>query len=476
MGFWRSNWPRATALVAGCAMAVLVSIVAVVVGPLASRPAGSLPPPASSPSRIADLPTLSAPPVVSPSPAPASPVVGGRYPGGLPRTLDGQPVYVGPGALAQAGQVTDATSFLVGGWLDYGSLQRCAVEGTVEPASSDHLLLPACANNLLNDWERSGEPWPIHDNPWSMTQATLPLPRQASPSVVRVHQREGELVVDAVVWSADTQTQTSPLSIDRALNLFPLIRHLTPASANAPLTRVVAASGRDCPGPWPADVFDLRGDPRFALLAVFPTAAARAEAEAAVEASTTCPIDPRVARPGKAEWVAEGNAVVLVYGDDAARTMDQGYKLITDPESIQGQAIDILDFPPLATDESYEYLRDFLAARVDGYRVIPALPAGSDSGALWQHPDADLLLRYTDNALSFQIGPEQTVTPALVGSTVWQQLANVAAPGTARLYVVEHPELTSPALREETFVVYRLKNPTAALWETLLLRGSLLGD
>lgn len=56
----------------------------------------------------------------SPSALPVSvPVVADRYPDGIPSTLDGKPVLRGPAAIAAAAAASDATPFLVGGWVTY---------------------------------------------------------------------------------------------------------------------------------------------------------------------------------------------------------------------------------------------------------------------------------------------------------------------------------------------------------------------
>lgn len=115
--------------------AAAVLVVAILASQMAPAPG-----PSTSPSTSARA-TPSGPPATTSSET-------STYSDGLPRSIDGQPVYRGPEAATHAAAMTDATPFLVGG--RYNALvSACApVVGSPRPTSP---LAPACEASLL-DW------------------------------------------------------------------------------------------------------------------------------------------------------------------------------------------------------------------------------------------------------------------------------------------------------------------------------------
>ena len=80
----------------------------------------------------------------APSPAAAGPT--GRSTGGIPETLDGQPVLIGLAAAVHAHGTTDATAFLVGGWFNDASMYTCSGGGAIGRDPSP--LLTGCATGI----------------------------------------------------------------------------------------------------------------------------------------------------------------------------------------------------------------------------------------------------------------------------------------------------------------------------------------
>jgi hypothetical protein len=121
---WARRQHVATGLLG--AAAVGLAVAAALVGSLLLRPAVSaLPSP-----HMTEMSSLS-------SAASAS-----RSPGGIPTSLDGEPVYLGLGAVLHADAMKDATPFLVGGWFGDGTRDTCTggglVLGTPDPALFRH--------------------------------------------------------------------------------------------------------------------------------------------------------------------------------------------------------------------------------------------------------------------------------------------------------------------------------------------------
>lgn len=213
------------------------------------------------------------------------------------------------------------------------------------------------------------------------------------------------------------------------------------------------------------------------MLAVFPDEAARVAAQPLLDSSAdACPTDPGVVRPGSRLWVGQANVLVLVYGSDAADATRTALSTATSPTQTYRA---IIGFPAANADESYRVLIDFLARResgnlenrpIAGPAVEPPVSKGADAVATnYAAYVADAKRRYLANALSFSVGPARTPAEADVGTAVWNVLTSNAVPGTARLFEVDHPGSTVPALRHEVYVAYQYKNPSAASWTLLLV-------
>jgi hypothetical protein len=454
-------------------VAVGLAVAAVLVGSLLMRSAVA---PSGSP-HVTQVSSLS--PVVA----------GSRYPGGIPKSLDGQPVYLGLAAVVHAAATTDATPFLVGGWFDDGSRNMCSGGGITVGTPDPDLFRSGCATVVGGD-----SPWGTYS--WPGPQGWMAwnghsLPGGVGPSIVRVHTHdplsaqcsaesrascEATLIVDDVRWTGDALTAASPISVVEAvarLDALSIQEQVPMAGGTLSVMRYVFPTVREqpCPSPWPTEVFDLHGDPRFALLAVFPDEASRVAAQPQLESSDTCPTDPRVVRPGAPLWVAQANVLVLVYGNDVAEATRKVLSTQSDFATI--------GFPAANVDESYRVVLDFLAARESGdLGAAPGL-ASADGSSTSKTPVAsstsydaylaDAERRYVANALSFSIGPAQTPTKADVGAAAWKVLTTDAVPGTARLFEVDHPGSTVPALAHEVYVAYELKNPTVDSWALLLV-------
>jgi hypothetical protein len=323
------------------------------------------------------------------------------------------------------------------------------------------------------------------------------LPGGVGPSIVRVHTHdplaaqcsaatrgscEATLVVDDVLWTGDALTAASPVSVMEAVNsldALPVQERLPIPGGSLVIERHVFPTVRQqpCPPPWPTEVFDLHGDPRFGLLVVFPDVAARTAAQPLLDsAGSECPTDPRVIRPAPRVWVADANVLVLVYGSDVAAATKAALSTATNPAGAQTA---ILGFPVASVDESYRVLADFLSARESGSlekypSFLPTVqpPASKNAVASSTGYDAyvaDAKRRYASNALSFSIGPAIMPAEVDVGAAAWDVLATEAVAGTARLFEVDHAGSTAPALRHETYVAYELKHPDVDSWVLLLV-------
>ena len=473
----RSWWPPSPRAAAGLAGAAAIGVVGILVASLLLRPEVA---PTATPSGTAS-------PTVSPATPPGSPpsaVEASRYPGGIPMSFDGEAVYLGLGATLHAEATTDATPFLVGGWFEYRSEWECS--GGIGPRAS----IPPALHTRCGGRAGAGSsaPWG-----WTWSGGTLrvawnghSLPGRLGPSIVRVHTHdpsaaecspqvraecESILVVDDVLWTGDAWTAASPLSVAEAVRRLEAVEILneTRKSDNSAFAVYkflsVTTRPQTCAEPWPYEVFDVHGDPRFGLLAVFPTEAARVTAQAELDPSAQgCPTDPRIVRPGAPVWVGYANVLGLVYGSVAA---DGARKALSIPSS--QHVYTRIPYPPSTLDESYRAMLDFLAARESGSGAEPLVQLG------WQaDPDAtaaDTKRRYEADALRFSIGLSQTVTEGDVG-VAWQFLSDNAAPGTPRLFVVDHPQSTDPALRQEVFVSYRTKLPSNSGWVVFLVEAA----
>ena len=418
------------------------------------------------------IPTASEPPPVAPTDT-------GRDRTGIPTTIDGQPVSIGLGAVVQALATSDATPFLVGGWFGDERAHTCSGGIGRDPSP----LLSGCATVVGGDGP-SGYTFPGPQG--RMYWNGYDLPGTFGPSIVRVHTHDPRaaacraehrtecrsvLVVDGVLWTGDEWTTTSPLSVVTTVerlgflhiqSSFPIGPQSSLAVERHLFTTPLPGA---CPSPWPHEVFELHGDPRFGVLAVFPDEAARAAAQAQFEpASPGCGEDPRVVRPGAAAWVGVQNVLVQVFGADAAAHAEA---------SLNGPEPDrYLPLPPAGLDESYRVVDDAEAARAAGFLSEQPVAVDRSSNDWYPRYQQATYRRFTAHALTYGIGEARAVTEADVDAATWAALMVAAVPGTPRLYAVDHPDSTDPALRTETIVAYEHAHPDIDTWGLIVLGTS----
>lgn len=392
------------------------------------------------------LATLAFPASAQPSPAPADVA---RYPGGVPETLGGEPVLVDLAAAAHMRATADASPFLIGGWFDDGTTAQCTGGPPPDPSP---LFNYGCTSGPVPP---SGAFSPLY---WNGHR----LPDGRSIAVLRVHTHDplaaackpenhalcdAVPVVDAVLWTGDPGSATAPFTVQDAMtwlgSVTPKEVRQTAPNATMQLQRDLFVTPRVCPSPWPTAVFEVHGDPRFGLIAVYPSTAARATAQATVTGDPSgCPLDPRIVRPGDMRWLGQDNLLILVYGD-AAEAAAKG-ALGVGPRAS-------LPVPIAGLDESYRAVYDYESARSAGTYDREAPPGLSYNDPGWT---ALADRRAAANALAFVIGPGAPATRALVGPANWSQISQYAAKGTATVYTVDHPSSTDPALRTEILTAY----------------------
>jgi hypothetical protein len=393
----------------------------------------------------------------------------GRDRSGIPTVLAGEPVHIGLAGIVFADSTTDASAFLLGGWFPDASVFTCSGGLDRDPSP----LLAGCATVVGGDG-----PFGMASPHGRMYWGSHSLPGGRGPSIVRVHTHDPRaaacrpenrtscsdvLVVDDVLWTGDDWTAVGPLSVSAALKV-PSIETSFPMGPNGSLavTRSLFATAlpEACPSPWPHETFRLRGDPRFDVVAVFPDESSRANAQAALDPSAPgCGVDARVTRIGSPRWVGVKNALFLVYGDEAATGVEAAFGLGS------GNPDRYLPLPPPSLDESYRVVDDAEAARAAGFEdfVETALDASSD----WSSALRETIRRFNAKALTYAIGPGRAVTAADVPATTWATLQKAAVRGTARMFVVEHPDSTDPALASETLVAFELLSPMLDTWAFL---------
>ena len=395
----------------------------------------------------------------------------GRDPTGIPTTLDGQPVNIGLAAVVHALTTTDAKPFLVGGWFNDARALTCSGGIGRDPSP----LLSGCATVVGGDspWGQSfpGPQGPMY---WDGHE----LPGRVGPSIVKVHTHDSRsagcraenraqcrsvLVVDDVLWTGDEWTTTAPLSVVAAVGrlggLNILSQFPTGPKGFLSVGRHVftAPLAQPCPSPWPHEVFELHADPRFGVLAVFPDEAARTAAQGQLDpASPGCGDDPRVIRPDAATWVGVQNVLAQVFGADAAAHAEA---------SLGGHEPDrYLPLPAASLDESYRVVDDAEAARAAGFLDAEALAVDRASNDWFPTYQQATYRRFTAHALTYVIGEGTAVTQTNVDAATWAAIKAAAVPGTARLYVVGHPDSTDPALGTEAVVAYEKVHPDIDTW------------
>jgi hypothetical protein len=406
-----------------------------------------------------------------------SPISVGRDPTGIPETLDGQPVTIGLAAVLYAQATTDATPFLIGGWFTDGSGNACSGGVGQDPSP----LFNGCGTVIGGDspWGDYSFPGPQGRMFWDGHQ----LPNGVGPSIVKVHTHDSRsadcrpetqaqclaiVVVNDVLWTGDERTNAGPISAAQAvqrLGRFEIEEFLPQGNSTLGVGRHLFATPATgaCQSPWPHDVFELHGDPRFGLVAIFPDEPARLVAQATLDAlAPGCAADPRVVRPGKATWVGVANVLVLTYGPEVGPAT----KIVLNDNP--GTQIPVVPFPPATLGESYRVVDDAQAARLSGN--LDTDPVTNPSSSDWFDAyTQDTYRRFEANALSYTIGQGRPPTSADMDSSQWAQLKVQAVPGTVRLYPVDHSQSTDPALAHEVIVAFEERDPGLDSWGFIVI-------
>jgi hypothetical protein len=409
-------------------------------------------------------------------PTNAPPPVGDTYPGGIPRAVAGEPVLMGLDGQERMASSTDASSFLIGGWFG-GGPQICS--GGIGPRDPNPIAYHGCAI-----YQIMGVP----GIPYYPPTVVMPVAGSDGPIVLRVHVNDPgaetcwdvatcrtRLVIDDVVWFGDASTSAVPIgpwaAIAQAQRVAFADVRIQPDNSQAYVDEDRFALPIACPAPLPTLTFQLHGDPRMALLSVFPDAGTRKSVQATSDPSVAIAcITDGINRVGEPHWIGRDNVLLLVVGDARTATaIEANFGL--PPGDASGKRIAL---PTAALDRSLETIRDYLAARATGERdhavgnrLIVSQQDGFDAYAEWQ---SDTMRRHTAGAIDGTITLlSADATEADVGAELWQ-----ARPRGARfwLYRVDYPGSTDPTLGSETYVVIHDRNSTFADWQLVRVAGA----
>lgn len=274
----------------------------------------------------------------NPPSAPSSPGMTGRYPDGLPRTLDGQPVLRGEAALAHARTVSDAAPFLIGGWVTAwaGLPPSCPA---VPPSSGGEWLAPCgqpefsdIAGDTAGNLVAAGE----------LTFHFLDTSGLGSgAAILRVHVHDpragqcgGEaaacaraMVADAVPWTGDAATAPHPLGLARvSADLRTVVPGLSLQAMGPQVPFVdcgdILAAARDyAVAVLPSDV------PSVSLVEIAPSPDALARALPIGEGTAGALAEPPPTSGGpggfQCRWLRVANVALLVRTSDPPRSTDR---------------------------------------------------------------------------------------------------------------------------------------------------------
>jgi hypothetical protein len=370
---------------------------------------------------------------------------------------------------------TDASSFLIGGWFSGGS-PLCG--GGIGPRDPNPLAYHGCAQYRITG---------VPGIPYFPPSLAMPVAGSDGPIVLRVHVNDpgaetcwdvatcrARLVIDDVVWFGDALTSSAPIgpsaAIQQALSVAFAEVRIQPDKSQAYVDEDRFALPIVCPAPLPTLTFQLRGDPRMALLAVFRDRGTRESVQASADPSVAISCLPdQINRVGEPRWIGRENVLLLVVADDkTAGEIETDFGL--SPGDVSTKRIAL---PYAALDRSLETIRDYLAARAagerdhaTGYRLILAQQDGFDAYSEWS---SDTLRRRAADAVDGTITLlSGDATEADVGAELWQ-----ARPGGARLWIyrVDYPASTDPTLGSETYVVIHDPKSKFADWQLVRIAG-----
>jgi hypothetical protein len=411
-----------------------------------------------------------------------------RYPGGIPRQLDGLPVLLGLDAQLFVSQVPDPRRFLFGGWFDSRIVQACS--GGIGPVDPNPLGERGCPRYTVE-----GAPGRLH------FPAGLTLPQGDGPIVLEAHSRDPsaatclpenratcseKVVVDAVRWFGDETTVAIPIGPNearrRVMRLGIGEGRVQPDASIAYVAADLFDVAISCPRPWPTYVFRLHGDPRHGLIAISRDIESREAFEKAVDPTQALAcLGTAFARAGPPRWVSLDNVSVLTFGDDAF-VAAVGRAMTAAPNDEVAAVV----LPVVPADHTEETLFDYLSARSAGLvshawgeRLVdpvdenaPADPVSDPVADRYEGWIRDMLRRHAAGSLAGdvelldvpldagRIGPEATAFLAQVRAT------------DAKLYRVTHAGSGHPDLAVEEFVVYRIPDATFKDWMALRVTGA----
>jgi hypothetical protein len=278
-------------------------------------------------------------PIASPSPA------GGRYPDGLPRLFADQPVLRGVAALDHERAATDASPFLLGGWVTFipGIFYSCPAE----TAPADLWLAP-CGQPAFSDVAGVTNGDLVAQGELTFHFADVSH-LESGPAILRVHvhdPRAGQcgleaatcaraMVVEAVLWTGDEATAPRPLSV-AAVSV--VLHGVAPDATLVPEGNGVygadcgslIAAAREYVVPAPSPYI-----PTFSLVAIAPSPAALARAlpipsgaAGALEDGLIGIVSSGGGPPVggfECRWLRVANVAVLVRTSDPPRRTDRAF-------------------------------------------------------------------------------------------------------------------------------------------------------
>jgi hypothetical protein len=382
-----------------------------------------------------------------------------------------------------AATVPDDRPFLFGGWFSSRFLQTCS--GGIGAVDPNPLGARGCSR-----WAVAGAPGSLHFG------EGFAMPEGDGPIVLRAHSRDRsaatclpenvdrcreKIVVEAVAWFGDETTAAVPLgpteAQHRVLRLSIADSRDQPDGSSFHVPADLFLTPLSCASPWPNYVFRVHGDARHGLLAVFPDEAARADFEAANPPGGGVCLGTNFPRPGPAQWVPFGNALVLTFGD-AAFVDALSAAVVAGPDE-EVRSVGLLGGN---VDQAEMTLSDYLTARAAGLedralgeRFVPLVPLGAAEEvqfAITAGWSRDTLRRAAGNALAGTIERlDDPLDAARIGPDAVALLSAVGAHNAA-LFRVTYPAAKDAALRVEEYVVWQDPDTTFRDWQLTRIAGA----